>query len=79
MNHKLSSLLFVFLLCLVLVPCSLAGDKGARIDALLAGRKFSGKLDYGDDVRKFIPGLPYAGISVRHLLHHTSGLPDYKV
>ncbi len=36
-----------------------------------------GKLDYGDDVRKFIPELPYEGITIRQLLHHRSGLPRY--
>lgn len=37
-----------------------------------------GKVDYGDSLRKFIPELPYTGITVRHLLNHTSGLPDYQ-
>lgn len=37
-----------------------------------------GKLSYDDPLPKFFPGLPpYAkGITVRHLLNHTSGLPD---
>ena len=37
-----------------------------------------GKLSYDDDLKKFIPELPYKDITVRHLLHHTSGLPDYE-
>lgn len=37
-----------------------------------------GKLSYDDLVEKFIPGLPYPGITIRHLLNHTSGLPDYQ-
>lgn len=37
-----------------------------------------GKLRYDQDIRDFLPELPYAGITVRHLLHHTSGLPDYE-
>ena len=37
----------------------------------------SGQLNYDDDVREFLDGFPYEGVSVRHLLHHTSGLPDY--
>ena len=36
-----------------------------------------GKLDYDDDVRKYIPELPYEGVTVRHLLYHRSGLPRY--
>lgn len=36
-----------------------------------------GKLDYDDDVRKYIPELPYEGVTIRHLLNHRSGLPRY--
>lgn len=36
-----------------------------------------GALTYDDDIRTFIPGFPYSGITVRHLLTHTSGLPEY--
>jgi CubicO group peptidase (beta-lactamase class C family) len=38
-----------------------------------------GKLSLDDDVRRFLPELPsYARpITIRHLLHHTSGLRDY--
>lgn len=36
-----------------------------------------GKLSYEDDVRKHLAGFPYDGITIRHLLNHTSGLPDY--
>lgn len=37
-----------------------------------------GKLNYDDPVEKYLPGLPYLGITIRHLLNHTSGLPDYQ-
>jgi len=37
-----------------------------------------GKINYSDDIRKFIPGLPYENITVEHLLTHTSGLPSYE-
>jgi CubicO group peptidase (beta-lactamase class C family) len=38
-----------------------------------------GKVGLDDNVRKYIPELPDYGtpITVRHLLHHTSGLRDY--
>ena len=38
-----------------------------------------GKLSLDDDVRKYVPELPdYGGrITIRNLLHHTSGLRDY--
>src|SRR5262245_37868897 len=38
-----------------------------------------GKLSLEDDVRKYIPELPtyQKPITIRHLLHHTSGLRDY--
>ena len=39
--------------------------------------KAEGKLDYDDDVRKFIPELPYDGVTIRQLLTHRSGLPRY--
>ena len=38
-----------------------------------------GKLSYEDDIRKYLPTLPYEGVTIRHLLVHTSGLPDYMV
>ncbi len=40
--------------------------------------KEQGKLRYDQDMRDFIPELPYTGITIRHLLHHVSGLPDYE-
>jgi len=35
------------------------------------------RLQYDDPLEKYIP-LPYKGITIRHLLTHTSGLPDYQ-
>lgn len=38
----------------------------------------AGKIDYNDPVIKYLPELTgYPGITIRHLLTHTSGLPDY--
>ncbi len=39
--------------------------------------KKQGQLSYDDSLRKFFPELPYNNITVRHLLYHVSGLPDY--
>ncbi|MFM2394555.1 MAG: hypothetical protein RLZZ546_2537 [Bacteroidota bacterium] len=37
-----------------------------------------GKLKLDDHISRFIPKLAfYKGITIRHLLNHTSGLPDY--
>lgn len=36
-----------------------------------------GQLAYDDFIDKWLPNIPYPGITVRHLLTHTSGLPDY--
>ncbi|KAA6439025.1 beta-lactamase family protein [Dyadobacter flavalbus] len=40
--------------------------------------KDAGKLSFDDPIEQYIPGLPYSGITIRHLLTHTSGLPDYQ-
>ena len=40
--------------------------------------KEKGKLNLDDNISKFIPELAfYNGITIRHLLNHTGGLPDY--
>ena len=39
--------------------------------------KEKGKLNYDDAVEKYLD-IPYKGITIRHLLTHTSGLPDYQ-
>jgi CubicO group peptidase (beta-lactamase class C family) len=38
-----------------------------------------GKLSLDDDIRKHIPEMPAYGkpVTIRHLLHHTSGIRDY--
>ena len=36
-----------------------------------------GKLRLEDEITKFFPEIPYPGVTVRHLLNHTSGVPDY--
>ncbi|GIP36531.1 serine hydrolase [Paenibacillus sp. J2TS4] len=39
--------------------------------------KEQGKLAYDDLIERWVPELPYKGVTVRQLLCHTSGLPDY--
>jgi CubicO group peptidase (beta-lactamase class C family) len=39
--------------------------------------KERGKLSYEDSVQRFFPNFPYHGITVRQLLTHRSGLPNY--
>ncbi len=39
--------------------------------------KERGKLNYEDNVQKYLPAFPYASITVRNLLNHTSGMPEY--
>lgn len=36
-----------------------------------------GKLYFDDSVSQYL-SIPYKGITIRHLLNHTSGLPDYQ-
>ena len=36
-----------------------------------------GKLDYEDNAIKYLPDLPYENITIRQLLNHTTGLPNY--
>lgn len=38
----------------------------------------NGQLQLDDDINKYLsPSIPYKGITVRHLLSHQSGLPNY--
>lgn len=37
----------------------------------------AGKINLKDPVKKYIPNLPYDGITIHDLLCHTSGLPEY--
>lgn len=36
-----------------------------------------GKLNINDDVKKYFPAFPYDGVTIRLLLSHRSGLPNY--
>jgi CubicO group peptidase (beta-lactamase class C family) len=55
---------------------SVSKQFGAMAIALLEA---DGRLSLDDDVRRYIPELPEFGhtITIRHLVHHTSGLRDW--
>ncbi len=36
-----------------------------------------GKLGFDDEIQTYIPELPYPHVTIRHLLNHTGGIPDY--
>lgn len=38
-----------------------------------------GELDLDAPVARYLPAFPYADVTLRHLLSHASGLPDYAV
>lgn len=40
--------------------------------------KEAGKIDYDQTVKSILPEFPYTNITVRHLLHHISGITDYE-
>ncbi len=56
-----------------------AGSVSKQFTAMAAALAIKqGRLSADDDVRKYVPELPDYGrpITIRHLLHHTSGLRD---
>lgn len=56
------------------------GSVGKQFTAIGIMQLFqAGKLDYDDAIRTYLPELPAWAdkVTIRHLLHHTSGLPDY--
>jgi len=64
-------------------------SKTSKIEAGSVSKQFTaasillleqqGKLSINDDVRKYVPEVPYYGhtITLRHLMQHTSGLKDW--
>lgn len=56
------------------------GSVGKQFTAIAIMQLFqAGKLAYDDSIHTYLPALPAwaEAITIRHLLHHTSGLPDY--
>lgn len=57
----------------------IGSDSKQFTGAVMALLAKDGRISLDDDVRKYVPELPQyeAPITIRHLLHHTSGLRDY--
>lgn len=45
--------------------------------SIIIGLQEAGQLGFDDPIEKYVD-IPYPGIRIRHLLNHTSGLPDYQ-
>jgi CubicO group peptidase (beta-lactamase class C family) len=41
--------------------------------------KEKGRIKLNDPIIKYVPDFPYTSITIRHLLTHTSGLPDFQI
>ena len=55
------------------------GKQFTAMSILLLARE--GKLSLDDDIRKYLPEMPryQTPVTIRHLIHHTSGIRDYWV
>ncbi|MBP6430699.1 MAG: beta-lactamase family protein [Ferruginibacter sp.] len=58
-------------------PSQLASTSKPITAIAIAILKDRGLLNFDDFVQKYIPAFPYTGITIRHLLTHRSGLPEY--
>ncbi|MFI5148327.1 MAG: serine hydrolase domain-containing protein [Bacteroidia bacterium] len=56
----------------------LASSSKPMTAAAIMVLKEKGKLNYEDGVKKYFPDFPYEGITIRMLLNHRSGLPNYE-
>lgn len=55
-----------------------SGSIGKQFTAMgILQLKEKGELSYDDKLQKFFPELPYSGVTIRQMLTHTSGLPEY--
>ena len=58
-------------------PFQLASVSKMFTAAAIMLLKDKGLLDYDDDLRLYVPDFPTAGITIRNLLNHRSGLQNY--
>lgn len=58
---------------------NIASDAKQFTAAVVAHLARTGRLSLDDSVRKHVPELPayYDAVTIRHLIHHTSGIRDY--
>ena len=58
-------------------PFNLASVSKQFYAMMIMMLKEQGKLKYDDKVQQHLPLFPYAAITVRQMMNHTSGLPEY--
>jgi CubicO group peptidase (beta-lactamase class C family) len=58
-------------------PIHIASTSKTFTAAAILGLVQQGKLSLSDSIQRFFPGLPYPGVTVKTLLNHRSGLPNY--
>ncbi len=44
---------------------------------IISSLENDGLLEYSDTIQRFLPWYPHKGITIHHLLTHTSGIPNY--
>ncbi|SHE84651.1 serine hydrolase domain-containing protein [Flavisolibacter ginsengisoli] len=59
------------------IPFQIASTSKTMTSAAVLKLVQEGKLSLNDSVNKFFPQFPYQGITVKMLLNHRSGLPNY--
>jgi CubicO group peptidase (beta-lactamase class C family) len=59
------------------VPMQIASTSKTLTSAAVLKLVQEGKLNLHDSLAKFFPGFPYPDITVKMLLNHRSGLPEY--
>lgn len=58
-------------------PIQIASTSKTLTSAAVLQLVQQGKLNLQDSIQKFFPGMPYPGVTVKLLLDHRSGLPNY--
>lgn len=56
---------------------NLASNSKQFVSMMVMQLKEQNKLNYDHKVQQYLPNFPYPTITIRHLLTHTAGLPEY--